>query len=132
MGSGLSFVLVSPAGRGKVRRKGLTPFREARKIFAPLIRHEWQVTQDYSRIPSASSVNSTSEPTTTPPRSSGEFQLTPKSWRLSRPVATNPARVFGPLSTPSSHHRVSQVPRTFGSRVTGLVTPRMVPRPWTF
>src|SRR3990172_3899132 len=58
-------------------------------------------------------VISTIWPTTLPPRARGAFQLTPKSWRLIVVSATKPARVLGPLSTPSSHHGVSQCPRYF-------------------
>src|SRR5215469_3307389 len=46
---------------------------------------------------SASMVISTRSPTTIPPRSSGAFQLTPKSRRFIVVVAMKPARVLGAL-----------------------------------
>src|SRR5207248_6522008 len=64
-----------------------------------------------SKIASASIVISTVLLTTMPPRSMVSFQLTPKSWRLIEVLATKPARVFGPLSAPSSHQGVCHWPR---------------------
>jgi hypothetical protein len=64
-----------------------------------------------SNIASASIVISTVLPTTMPPLSMVSFQLTPKSCRLIEVLATKPARVFGPLSTPSSHQGVCHSPR---------------------
>src|SRR5262249_22324463 len=64
-----------------------------------------------ANIASASIVISTMSPTMTPPLSRTPFQFTPKSWRLMVVFATNPARIFGPLSTPSSHHGVSHCPK---------------------
>src|SRR5215472_12680210 len=64
-----------------------------------------------SRMASASMVISTRSPTTIPPRSSTEFQLAPKSWRLIVVVARKPARVLGPWSAPFSHQGVCHWPR---------------------
>jgi hypothetical protein len=55
-----------------------------------------------SRIASTSTVTNTSSLTTMPPLSISSFQLTPKSWRLIRVVATKPARCMVPLLTPST------------------------------
>src|SRR5207247_10353321 len=82
-----------------------------------------------SRIASASIVMSTSSLTTNPPRSRTPFQFTPKSLRFIRVVARKPARVLGPLSTPSSHQGVFHSPRKRTSSVAGRVTPRIVSSP---
>ena len=45
-----------------------------------------------------------------PTQSIVEFQFTLKSWRLMLVVAMNPARMTGPLSTPSSQYGVGHWP----------------------
>ncbi len=73
---------------------------------------------------------STSSPSIIPPWSRALFQLKPQSLRLIVVLATKPAwvpRVWPPMPT-------GPIPRNSTSRVTGLLTPRIVrsPRIWNF
>src|ERR1035437_10110456 len=74
---------------------------------------------------STSRVMPMSSPTSTPPVSSAEFQVRPKSFRLILVVAERPMRVLPQGSLPGALG-----PST--AKVTGLVMPCMVRSPFTF